>query len=239
MRHRAELIERHAVARQQLGIENDLDRLVAGAAQFGRQHAGRLLDGVLGGAGDAQQRAFGDVAGQAHHQHGVERQVDLEHLRFVHVAGQIVLGLVHLGTHVRERRLGIEAGFEFEQHEAAALEGGGTHLLDVADRFELGLDRPQQQPLRILRADAALGKLNVDDRNLDIRLGFLRDRHIGHQPRAQQEYQRRDGEPRVIDGVVDEPGHYSLALEPHPQTSRPQPHDGEKHLPGLMLAGMR
>ncbi len=51
LRDRAELIERHAVAGQQLRIEDDLDCFVAGAAQLGRQHTGRLLDRVLGGAG--------------------------------------------------------------------------------------------------------------------------------------------------------------------------------------------
>ena len=121
---------------------------------------------------------------------------------------QVVLGLIDLGAHVGERGLGIEAGLELEQHEAAALEGGRAHLLDVADRLELGLDRPQQQPLGILRADAALGELHVDDRDPDVRLGLLRDRHIGDEARAHsRKMQRRDGQPRVADGVVDEPGH--------------------------------
>src|SRR5713101_692691 len=119
-----------------------------------------------------------------------------------------MLGLIDLGAHVGERGLGIEAGLELEQNEAAAFEGGRSHLLHVAARLELGLDRPQQKPFGILRADAALGKLDVDDRNLDVRLRLFRDRHIGHQARAQEEEQRRDGEPRVIDGVVDERGHH-------------------------------
>jgi hypothetical protein len=50
---------------------------------------------------------------------------------------QIALGLVDLGAHVGERGLGIEAGLEFEQHIAAALERGGAHFLDVADDLSL------------------------------------------------------------------------------------------------------
>src|SRR5262249_25891923 len=91
----------------------------------------------------------------------------------------------------------------------AALEGGRAHLLHVADRLELGLDRPQQEPLGILRADAALGELHVDDRNPDVRLRLLRNRHVRDQARAQQEEERRDGEPRVTDGVVDESRHHT------------------------------
>ena len=230
-----ELVERDAVALHQRRIDDDLDRLVARAAQFGREHAGRLLDRVLGGARDAQQRALGHVAGQRDHQHRIEREVDLVHLRLVGVARQIVLGLVDLGAHVGERGLGIEAGLELEQHVAAALEGGRAHLLDVADRLELGLDRPQQQPLGILRADAALGELDVDDRDLDVRLGLLRDRHIGHEARAQQEEQRRDGQPRVADGVVDEAGHHSLSCVPCPKLPALIP-TGREASPGLMLA---
>jgi hypothetical protein len=138
-----------------------------------------LLDRIFGGAGDAQQGALGHVSGEPHDQHRIKREVDLEHLRFVDVAGQVVLGLIHLRAHIRQRRLGIEARFELEQHEPAALERGRAHLLHIADRFELGLERPQQQPLGILRADAALGELHVDDRNPDVRLRFLRDRDIG------------------------------------------------------------
>ena len=60
-----ELIERDAVALHQHRLDDDLDRLVARAAQLGRQHAGHLLDRVLGGARDAQQRALGHVARQS------------------------------------------------------------------------------------------------------------------------------------------------------------------------------
>ena len=122
---------RDAVAVHQHRIEDDLDRLVARAAQLGGKHARRLLDGILRGARDAQQRALGHVAGEPHHQHRIERQVDLEHLRLVDIARQVVLGLIDLGAHIGERRFGIEPGLELEQHEAAAFEGGGAHLLHV------------------------------------------------------------------------------------------------------------
>ena len=142
-----------------------------------------------------------------HHQHRIEREIDLGHDRLVGILRQIALGLVDLGAHVGERGLGIEAGLEFEQHIAAAFVGGRAHFLDVADRLELGLDRPQQQPLGIFRRDAALGELHVDDRNLDVGLGLLRDRPIGDEARQQQEDQRRDGQPRMADGVVDQLEH--------------------------------
>ena len=53
LRDRDELVERDAVALHQHRLGDDLDRLVARAAQFGREHARHLLDRVLGVARDA------------------------------------------------------------------------------------------------------------------------------------------------------------------------------------------
>ena len=93
-----------------------------------------------------------------------------------------------------------------------------------ADRLELRLDRPQQQPLGIFGADAALGELDVDDRDPDVGLGLLGDGDIGDEPRAQQKDERRDGESRVIDGVVDKgrtchAASYVLDEEEHTRSS--------------------
>ena len=145
-------------------------------------------------------------------QHRIERQIDFGDHRLVGIARQIALGLIDLGAHIGERGLGIEAGLEFEQHIAAAFIGGGAHFLDVADRLELGLDRAQQQPLGILRRDAALGELHIDDRDLDVGLGLFRDRAIGDEARQQQEDQGRDGQPRMADGVVDQFEHWIVPI---------------------------
>ena len=207
LRHRHELVERDAVALHEHGLGGDLDRLVTRAAQLGLQDTRRLLDGVLGVARQMQHRALRHVAGERHDQHRIEREVDLLHRRLVGVLGQVVLGLVDLGADVGERGVGVEAGLKLEQHVAAALKGGGAHFLDVADGFELRLDRPQQQTLGILRADAALGQLHVDNRHLDVGLGLLGDRHIGDEARDQEEGQRGERQPRVLDSEGDEAGH--------------------------------
>ncbi len=207
--HGGELIERHAIALHQHGLGDDFHHLVARAAQFRREHARHLLERVLGRPRDAEQAALRHVARERDHQHRVKREIDLLHDRLVHVSREIALGIVDLGAHIRERGLGIEAGFEFEQHIAAALEGGGAHFLDVGDGFQLGFDRPQQEPLGIFRADAALGELHIDDRNLDVRLGLLRDRHIGDEAGEQQEGQQSDREARVADRVIDKFRHLS------------------------------
>ena len=201
----AELIDGQPIAADQGRIEDDLDCFVTRPAQLGGEHSWSLLDRILRSARNAQQRALGHVAGESHHQHGIERQVHLEHLRLVHVARQVVLGLVDLGAHIRERGLGIEAGLELEEDEATAFESGGTHLLHVAHRLELGLDRAQQQAFGIFRADAALGELDVDHRDLDVGLRLLGDGDIGDEAGAEKKDERGDGEPRVVDGVVDEP----------------------------------
>ena len=105
------------------------------------------------------------------------------------------------------RGVGIEARLELEQHVAAALERGRAHLLDVRDRLQLRLERLQDQPLGVLRADAALRDVDIDDRDRDVRLGLLRDRDIGDEARHQQEEQDGDRQPRVIDRVVDRIAH--------------------------------
>ena len=64
LRHRDQLIERDAVALHQHRLGGDLDRLVARAAHFGREDAGRLLDLVLGLTRDVQQRALRQLAGE-------------------------------------------------------------------------------------------------------------------------------------------------------------------------------
>ena len=95
---------------------------------------------------------------------------------------------------------------EFSPGAVARKELGAYATEEQVDLLtrQLGLDRPQQQPLGVLGADAPLRELHVDDRNSDVRLGFLGDRHIGQKAGAQQKNQRGDGEPRVTDGIVDE-----------------------------------
>ena len=171
------------------------------------KHAGNLLDGILGGAGDLQHGPLRHLAGQGDNQHRIERQVDLLHVRLVGILRQIALRLVDLGAHIRQRGLEIKPSLELEQNGAAALVGGRAHFLDVADRLELRLDRPQQKAFGILRADAALRQLDVDDRDANVRLGLLRNRDISHEAGAQQEQQGDDRQPGVADGVIDEARH--------------------------------
>ena len=66
------------------------------------------------------------------------------------------------------------------------------------------LDGAQQQPLRILRRDALIGQAHIDDRDLDVGLGLLRDRLVGERPGDQEEDQDREGQPRIADGEADD-----------------------------------
>jgi hypothetical protein len=147
---------------------------------------------------------------KADHEDRKCRQVHFVDGRLFGVARQVALGLVDLGAHVGQRGVGIEAGFEFEQHEAAAFKGGRAHFLDVADRLELGFEGPKQQPLGILGANSALLQLHIDDRDADVRLRFLGDRHIGDESGQQQEQQRGQRQPRVVDGIFGNTSHGEL-----------------------------
>ena len=192
-------------------LGDDLDRFVAGAAKLGGENARNLLDRGLGLAREAEQRALRHVAAERHDEHREEREIDLLHARLVGVARQVALRVVDLGADVGERRVGVEPRLELEQHVAAALEGRGAHLLDVLDRLQARLERLQDEPLGVFRADAALRDVHVDDRDRHVGLGFLRNRDIGDEARRQQEDQDGDRQPRMADRVIDGIAH---VLEP-------------------------
>jgi hypothetical protein len=198
-----EFVERKAVALQQHRLGDHLDHFVAGAAEIGGEHAGDLLDHVLRLPGELQQRAFRHVAAERHDEHREQRKVHLLDLRLVGVARQFALGVVDLRPHIGQRHVGIESRLELQEHVAAALEGRGAHFLDVLDRFQLRLERPQDQPFRILRADAALGDVDVDDRDGDVRLRLLGNGEVCRKAGHEQEQQRGDRQPRVVDRVID------------------------------------
>ncbi len=185
-----ELVERHAVAVEQHRLGDDLDDLVAGPLQVRRQHARHLLDGGLGVAGDLPERALRDAAAERDRDHREEAEADLVDARLVGVGRQLRLGVVDLGAHVGERDVGIEARLELEQDVAAALERGRRHLLDVLDLLERGLHRLQQQPLGVLRRDAALRQQDVDVRDVDVRRGLLGDADVGGGAGHEQENER-------------------------------------------------
>src|SRR5262249_12824969 len=67
----------------------------------------------------------------------------------------------------------------------------------------------EQEPLGILGADAALGEMHMNDRDLDVRLCLLRNGEIGYETGAQEKNERGNGEPGVIDGIINEAGHVS------------------------------
>ena len=200
-------VEGETVAVEQHRLGDDLDGLVARAPQIGGQDARDLLDSGLGLAGELQQGALRNIAAKRHDQDREQRQVHLRDLRLIGVARQIALGVIDLRPDIGYGDVEVEAGIEFEEHITAAFESGRAHLLDVCHRFELGLERTQDQALGILRADAPLGDIDIDDGDRDVRLGFLRDRHIGEEPGHQQEQQGGKGQAGVADGVVDRVRH--------------------------------
>ena len=76
-------------------------------------------------------------------------------------------------AHVGEAPVGVEAGIELQHDVGAALIGGRAHLLDALDVAQLLLHRPDQQALGVFRRDALVDDVDVDDRDVDVRLGLL------------------------------------------------------------------
>ena len=63
-----------------------------------------------------------------------------------------------------------------------AFAGHGAHFLDPFEAAQLLLQGANQQALGVFRADAFEGYRNIDDRDADIRIGFLGDGEIRRQP---------------------------------------------------------
>ena len=192
------------VGRQLHRVDDHLDEILARALQRRLEHAGHFLDAVAQVARRRRQRPLGNIARERHHHDREFRKVDLVDGRLVGALGQVALGVGDLGAHVLERARKVGAGVELDEHVTAALIGGRAHLLDVGEALHPGLDRTQQQPLGILGRDALVAEADIDDRNLDIRLGFLGNRLIRQRAGDQEEHHDGEREPGVADGVADE-----------------------------------
>src|SRR5262249_32400000 len=77
----------------------------------------------------------------------------------------------------------------------------------VGDALDLRLDRPDEEPLRVLRRNATLGELDIDDRDLDVGRGFLWDADLGRQARDHQEGEDGDRQPGMADREIDDAPH--------------------------------
>ena len=179
-------------------IDDDLQDLVAIAGDVGLQDAGKPLQFIAEMAGELQQRAFGNVSGQRDDEHGEQAGVDFVHDGFVRILGQFALGDIHVFPDVLKGGIGVEPGFELEQHRGVTFTGVGAHLLDALDGLQLLLHGPYQEPLRVLRGDALVGHRDVDNGDIDVGVRFLGNGDVRDGPGDQDQYERQKYRARVM-----------------------------------------
>ena len=185
------LLQAQSVGRQLDRVDDRLDQFLPHALDRALENARHFLDLVAQRLGRDGQHALRHVAGEGDDEDGEFRDVDLVDRRFLGALRDVALGVLDLVAHVDQRIGEVGRRVELDQHVAAALIGGGLHLLEALEALELGLDRPQQQPLGILRRDALVDEADIDDRDGDIGLGFLGHRAVGERPGDDQEDEDR------------------------------------------------
>ena len=170
------------------------------------QHSGKPLQLVAQAPGEADQHPLGDVAVEGHHDDRKERHVDLVHRGLLGIAGELVLGDIHLFAHVIQGLVGIEARLELEHEGGLTLPRSGAQFLQALDVAQFLLHRPHQQALRVLGRDAVVRNQDVDDGNRDVGVRLLRDGHVGDGAGDEdqgQHQQHRPGPPhRGVDDAI-------------------------------------
>ena len=186
-------------------VDDDLHQLLTHADQVYLEDPGEALDLFLEVLRDRDQRPFRHVAGQVEHQHRVEpRHLDFVDGGFVRLVRQLPLCHVDFFADVCQCLVGVDAGVKLDEDIRAAFIGVRCHLLDTFDRPQLLLHRPDQEALAVLGGNAVVRDVHVDHRDLDVRLRFLRDRHVRNYARDQDDCQRQQYGPRPRHCRLDE-----------------------------------
>ena len=167
-----------AVTVEHLRVDDDLQQVFAVAADFHREHFGNAFDVLFQAAGDVDQFGFGNRPGEANRQHREQRHVDFVDGRFFGFLGQFTARGVDFFTHIGQGGFGVKTGIKLKGHRGMAFAGHGAHFLDPFKAAQLLLQRPHQQALGVFRADAFQAYRYVNDRDADIRVGFLGDGEI-------------------------------------------------------------
>ena len=194
-----ELLQRHAVKRQPLGVGGDADHLVGLADQVGQAD---VLDlGDLGAqlAGDAGQVVRGDAVGgvglrregERQDRHVVDAAADDQRLRHpdrdaVHVGAQLFV-------HPQDRGVGRGADKEARGHHHLVVLGLRIDVLDPVDAFDDCLERLGDQLDGVLGPQPVGAHVDVDHRHRDLRLLLARQRDQRHDAEddGRQQEQRR------------------------------------------------
>ncbi len=174
-----ELLLGDRVGFQFLGVDQDFQQLFAVPGQIRRSDGVDSLDLVLETPGVLVERALRYVARQGD-DHGRRKcEVHFRDRRLFSLVRQLALGLVDLVAHVRQRLVLVERDVELQHDTGMTFRRDRGDFLQPVKAAQFRFHRPHEQALGIFRRNALLGDRNVEDRQIDVRAGFFRDRDIG------------------------------------------------------------
>ncbi len=194
---------RNPVAFQLDGINDDFQDFFPVATDIRLQHALNPFDAIFQITCQPDQCALRNVTGKGDDNHRKESEIDFVDRWFFGFRGQFCLGHIHFFAHILKRLVHIEAGVEFHSDGSMAFRSGGGHFLHPFNGAQFELHRADQQPFRIFRGNPLMGHGNVNDRNIDIRIGFFRNINIGVSSCYQDQDKNGNDRSRPVDGRVD------------------------------------
>ena len=146
-----------------------------------------LLEAHVGGfGGDEQDRVAGDV--------------DAGHLRLENPVGQVGprTWAMALRTSLTARSVGVPIS-NMDEGVAVALADRAVDLLDAVDSADRGLDPLGDLHFHLARRRAGLRDVDVDRREIDVRVVVDLHAHEGHEAGQQQPDEQHDRRNRVAD----------------------------------------
>ena len=160
-------------------IYDDFHELFANADEVDLEYTAQAFKFFLEVFGDRGQRAFGDAACEIENEHRVEtRHLDLGDRRLLCVTRDFRFRLVDFFADVLQGLVDIDAGKKFQLNIGATLVGIGGHLLYAFDGSQFLFHRPHQQSFGVFRRNSLECDADVENRYLDIRFRFFRNRHV-------------------------------------------------------------
>ena len=146
--------------------------------------------------GDSREHSLRHVAGEVQYEHWVKaRHLYFADGRFIGITRQLRLGFVDLFSYILKCFISIDARIKLQLHICAAFVSISGHFLDAFYRAQFLFHGSHEQSFRVFGGDAVVRDTHVYNRDLDIRLGFFRDRCIGDHAADQDDQQRQDHGP--------------------------------------------
>src|SRR5690606_18210079 len=222
-----ELVVVDVVAVQHLRVDNNFEQVFAVTADIHLQHFRNTFQLLLDTPRNINQLSFGDRARQGDGQNRKKTDVDLMHSRLFGFVRQFGTRCIDPLTDILECTPRIETGVKFQHDRGMTFAGGRGHFFDAFERAQLLFKRPNEQPIRIFRADTVKCDRNIHHGNRNVRVGFLGNSLIGSKSAHQQKDEEQQGCSTAVQRSTNNAFHPRYpaltALTTSPSRTKPAP----------------